>query len=148
MNTIDLAALVGVQFAEGEYTVTSNVNGQFMSAVAAPPIVEGRAHPMFCHLATHVGKGIAFAQFAELVGSSNDAGFLFGGGSFTFHEQIEIGRRYLVRGGITAAEQRQGRRSGRFDVITTTLDLIDPETEKSVATSIEHYICPRETPPA
>jgi hypothetical protein len=144
----DLDSLVGTQFPPGEYVITHDVDEAFRSAVNAPPGSPGRAHPTFCHLATHVGKGVTFAELAELVGSSNDAGFLFGGGSFTFHEQPRIGRRYLVRGGITAAEPRIGARTGRFDVITTSLDLVDPDTDAVVATSVEHYICPREEPSA
>lgn len=147
-NDIDLRELVGLRFPDGEYTISDDANETLRWVVDAPPLRPGVAHPVFCHLATHVGKGVTFAQFAELVGSSNDAGFLFGGGSFSFSRSLEVGKRYLVRGGITAAESRVGARSGRFDVISTSLDLVDPDTDETVATSVEHYICPREDPPA
>jgi len=139
----DPAHLIGLRFPDGEYTITEEENARLRDIVDGPELPPGVAHPVFCHLATHVGKGVTFAALAELVGSSNDAGFLFGGGSFSFGQRLEVGRRYVVRGGITAAESRIGARTGRFDVISTSLDLVDPETGDVVATSVEHYICPR-----
>jgi hypothetical protein len=144
---IDVAALVGLRFPDGAYEITAEENSRFCWIVDGVELADGRAHPTFCHLATHVGKGVTFAEFAELVGSSFDAGFLFGGGSWEILEPLRTGVRYVVRGGITAAESRVGRRSGRFDLITTELDLVDPATGARVATSVEHYVCPREEAP-
>ncbi len=123
---VDLAALVGLRFPEGAYEITVDQGRLFRWIVDGPDLPDGLAHPAFCHLATHVGKGVTFAEFAELVGSSFDAGFLFGGGSWEFVEPLRTGVRYVVRGGITAAESRVGHRTGRFDLITTELDLVDP----------------------
>jgi hypothetical protein len=144
LEPVDLSALVGLRFPDGEYEITTRENDRFRWIVDGVELAEGIAHPAFCHLATHIGKGVTFAEFAELVGSSFDAGFLFGGGSWEFVEPLMTGVRYVVRGGITAAESRVGRRTGRFDVITTELDLVHPATGARVATSVEHYICPRE----
>lgn len=140
----DLEALVGLRFPDGSYTITEEENDALRWIVDAPELPAGTAHPTWCHLATHVGKGVTFAEFADLVGSSYDAGFLFGGGSWELVEPLRLGVRYLVRGGITATEARLGKRSGRFDLITTELDLVDPDTGLRVATSVEHYVCPRE----
>jgi hypothetical protein len=139
----DPQSLVGLRFPDGSYTITEEANAAFCRIVNAPELPPGRAHPLFGHLATHVGKGLTFAEFAELVGSRFDAGFLFGGGSLVYSRPLEVGRPYVVRGGITAVESRVGRRTGPFDVITTTLDLVDPETDEVVSTSVERYICPR-----
>jgi hypothetical protein len=145
-DPVDLDALVGHRFPDGAYTITAEENEELRWIVDAPGLPPGVAHPTFCHLATHVGKGITFAEFAELVGSSHDAGFLFGGGSWDLAEPLRVGVRYRVEGGITAAEARVGKRTGRFDLITTELDLVDPDTGRRVATSIEHYVCPRGVP--
>ena len=51
-------------------------------------------------LATHIGKGLTFTEFAEVVGAPIDAGYLFGGGSLEFWEPIRLGTRYRVCGGI------------------------------------------------
>jgi hypothetical protein len=140
----DLGAIVGVRFPDGRYTITSEENERFRTIVNSPPLAEGTAHPMFGHIATHVGKGTTFAEFAALVGSRFDAGFLFGGGSLEYYEPIRVDREYVVRGGILSAERREGRRSGRFDVVTTELDLVDAETGARVCRSVESYIVPRE----
>lgn len=139
----DPQSLVGIRFPDGSYTITEEANATLCRVVDAPPLPPGRAHPLFGHLATHVGKGVTFSEFAELVGSRFDAGFLFGGGSLVYAAPLEVGRPYLVRGGITAVESRVGRRTGPFDVITTELELVDAATGEVASTSVEHYICPR-----
>jgi hypothetical protein len=136
-------SLVGLRFPEGAYTITAEEDARLRRAVDAPAATDERAHPIFCQLATHVGKGVTFSEFAELVGSRFDAGFLFGGGSLVFAAPIEVGRRYLVRGGITAAESRVGKRTGPFDLITTELELVDEQSGEVVCTSLETYVCPR-----
>lgn len=144
--TVDVQALVGHRFPDGEFTISADDHERFRWAVDGIVPPDGTALPAWCHIATHVGKGVTFSQFAELIGSRFDAGFLFGGGSWDFVEPVRIGRRYLVRGGITAASSHVGRRTGPFDVVTTELELVDPDTGERVCTSIERYICPR--PPA
>ena len=135
--------LVGHRFPDGEVTVTAAEDDRLRRAVEAPPRTGAGAHPSFCHIATHTGKGVTFTELAELVGSSFDAGFLFGNGSFVFHEPVRVDRPYAVRGGITGVESRLGRRTGPFDLITTELDLVDRETGAVVCTSSETYVCPR-----
>ena len=136
--------LVGLRFADGEYTITRAENDRLCRLVKSPPLPDGIAHPVWCHLATHVGKSVSFPQFAELVGAPLDAGFLFGGGELEFAEPLRLERRYIVRGGIETVEPRMGRRTGRFDVITTLLELIDTEEERTVSSCREDWIVPRE----
>jgi hypothetical protein len=140
---LDLRSLIGLRFPDGSYTITADENERLRAVVDAPELPRGLAHPIFGHLATHIGKGITFAELAELVGSRFDAGFLFGGGSLVFEEPLRTDTVYIVRGGITGVESRIGRRFGQFDVITTELDLVDAETGKRVSRSVEQYICPR-----
>lgn len=133
-----------MRFADGEYTITTAANERLCRLVKSPPLAEGFAHPVFCHLATHVGKSVSFPEFAQLVGAPINAGFLFGGGELQFTEPLRLERRYIVRGGISSVEPRVGRRTGRFDVITTELELIDAEEERAVSRCIENWIVPRE----
>ena len=142
-TVVDLDALVGHRFPDGRYTLTADENERFRAIVNSPAVAEGTAHPMFGHLATHVGKGTTFAEFAELVGSRFDAGFLFGGGTLEYFEPIRVDREYAVRGGIASAERHEGRRAGQFDVVATELELIDAETGARVCRSVETYIVPR-----
>jgi hypothetical protein len=136
--------LVGLRFADGEYTITRAENARLCRLVKSPPLPEGIAHPVWCHLATHIGKSVSFPQFAELVGAPLDCGFLFGGGELHFSEPLRLDRRYVVRGGIETVESRVGRRTGRFDVITTLLELIDTEVQRTVSRCREDWIVPRE----
>jgi hypothetical protein len=136
-------ALAGLRFPDGEYTITVAANEQLCRLVDAPPLPAGVAHPVFGHLATHVGKGVTFAEFADIVGAPVDAGYLFGGGSLDFWEPLRLETRYLVRGGITTVVPQVGRKTGPFDVITTELDLVDATTDRPVSRSRESYIVPR-----
>jgi hypothetical protein len=145
-NAEQASSLVGLRFPDGEYTITVAANDRLCRLVQAPPLGAGTAHPVWAHLATHVGKGVTFTEFAEIVGAPVDAGYLFGGGSFDFWEPIRLDTRYLVRGGIATVVSRVGRRTGRFDVITTELDLVDVEREARVSRCSESYIVPRRTP--
>jgi len=138
-----MSDLVGRRFPDGSYTVTPEENTRLCDLVDAPPLRDGYAHPIYAHLATHVGKGITFTEFTEIVGAPLDAGYLFAGGTLEWFEPILVGREYIVRGGITSVEHREGRRTGRFDVVTTTIDLIDTVTDHSVVRSIEGTIVPR-----
>lgn len=136
-------ALIGLRFPDGEYTITAAANERLCRLVGAPALPDGEAHPVFGHLATHVGKGVTFAEFADIVGVPLDAGYLFGGGSLEFWEALRLDTRYLVRGGITNVVPRVGRKTGPFDVITTELDLVDAATGRRVSRSSESYIVPR-----
>ena len=138
-----MSDLVGRVFPDGSYTVTPAENARLCGLVDAPPLADGCAHPIYAHLATHVGKGVTFTEYAAIVGAPLDAGYLFAGGTLEWFEPILVGREYTVRGGITGVEHREGRRTGRFDVVTTTIDLIDATTGSTVVRSVEGTIVPR-----
>ena len=84
-----------MRFPDGEYTITVAANDRLCRLVQAPPLPAGTAHPVWAHLATHIGKGLTFTEFAEVVGAPVDAGYLFGGGSLEFWEPIRLDTRYL-----------------------------------------------------
>src|SRR5204863_2892717 len=98
---------------------------------------------IFAHLATHIGKGLTFAELVELLGARLDAGFLYGGGSLEYDEPILLERPYAVRGGIASVESRVGRRTGPFDLVTTELELVDDERGVRICRSLETYVVPR-----
>jgi hypothetical protein len=135
--------LVGLRFTDGEYTVTTADNERLCRLVNAPALPDGTAHPVWCHMATHVGKSVSFPEFAKLVEAPVDAGFLFGGGDFEFIEPIRLDTRYIVRGGIDEVKEHVGRRSGSFDTVTTGLALIDAQDQHTVARCRETWIVPR-----
>jgi hypothetical protein len=142
-----MSDLVGYAFPDGSYTVTPEENARLCALVDAPPLTDGVAHPIYAHLATHIGKGVTFTEYAAIVGAPLDAGYLYAGGTLEWFEPILVGREYVVRGGITGVEHREGRRTGRFDVVTTTIDLIDSVTDRAVVRSVEGTIVPRREAP-
>ena len=77
-----MSDLVGRAFPDGRYLVTPEENARLCALVDAPPLAEGCAHPIYAHLATHVGKGVTFTEYAEIVGAPLDAGYS-GASAFT-----------------------------------------------------------------
>ncbi len=135
--------LAGLRFPDGSYTVTSAANARLCRLVGSPPLHEGVAHPAWGHLATHIGKSVSFTRLAEILDAPLDAGFLFGGGTLEYADDIALERDYIVRGGIDSVEARVGRRTGSFDIVTTGLELVERDTGSAVSRSRESYIVPR-----
>lgn len=142
----ELAGLVGTTFPNGTFTLDAARNDAFIGAVqmsgSTAILAAGAAHPVFAHLATHVGKGVTLQQFVHMVGAELDSGMLFGEGELVWERPLEVGRTYLVVGGISAATRKRGERTGTFDAITTSIDLLDGE--QLVCTSRETFIFPRQ----
>ena len=143
VEPLDRTSLVGFRFPDGRYTITAEANARLCRLVNAPPLPEGEAHPSYGHIATHVGKGVTFPEYIEILRAPLDAGFLYAGGSLEYVEPILVDRPYVVRGGIESVELRHGKRTGPFDIVTTVLELIDEQTGRTVCRSHESMIVPR-----
>jgi hypothetical protein len=135
--------LVGHRFPDGAYTIDREEHTRLCEYVGAPPLPDDEAHPAYGHIATHVGKGVTFTEFIELLEAPLDAGFLFAGGSIEYLEPLRVERPYAVRGGISAIEPREGRKTGPFEIVTTQIELVDEETGRVVCRSTESTIVPR-----
>jgi acyl dehydratase len=139
---------LALEIPDGTYVLTADTHRRLLTHVHAPTTfataVDGPAHPIFAHLATHCGMGWTFNEFLAAVKATPEDGVVFGGGTFTFNRPILIGHKYVIRSVMHDVTRKVGRRVGTFDAITVALDLIDVDQPDSPAVSTtETYIVPR-----
>lgn len=138
--------ILAMRVPDGSYEVTEERHAGLMQHIHAPEMFTtkngGAAHPIFAHISTNRGMGWDFPELLEHVGSSPDAGVVFGGGTFEFRELLTIGERYTIRARMQDVRRKQGRRIGTFDAITLALEVVAPSRAVPVRTT-ETYIVPR-----
>lgn len=135
---------------DGKYTVAEDAHRRLLTYIHAPELFALKrgeaAHSIFAHLATHIGMGWTFNEFLAAVQATPGDGVVFGGGTFTYNQQILIGHSYVIKSVMHSVERKHGRRAGTFDAITVALDLIDVEgTGEPAVSTTETYIVPRRT---
>lgn len=133
---------IGYQFPGGSYTIDPAKHALFLKAVDGIPSADGRAHPILHFIATHAGKGMTFDKLMELIGAPLDAGALFGQEDLEILRPLYVGETVTVRGGIADAKSKTGAKTGAFDTLTTSIELIDAGGE-IICRSLETYIIPR-----
>lgn len=137
-----IARFIGHRFPDGSYTIEPARHALFLKAVDGIPSKDDRAHPIMHFIATHAGKGTSFPQLMELIGAPLDAGALFGQEDLEIFRPLRIGETVAVKGGIVDAKEKSGAKTGRFDTLTTSIELID-EGGEIVCRSLETYVIPR-----
>ena len=133
--------LVGMRLPEGRFTIDPGAHRVFCDAVFAPNWESPKAHPLYLHIVAHVGKGMALDEFFALIGTRLEAGVTFGQGRLDYHRPLRVGESYRIVSDITGVEPKQGRRKGRFDVVTVRSRVLDGAVAP-VGTSTESYIVP------
>lgn len=121
----DLAALVGVEFPDGSFTIDPADHRRAVSIFHLDRWESPAAHPAYGHIALNSGMGIGREEFFALCGATLRTGALFGRGVITFHRPLMIGATYAISSRITGAERKSGRRSGTFDLVTVGLGASD-----------------------
>ena len=128
--------LVGHRFPGGTTRVPGWMNALWADSVEATnpaPYV----HPVLVYVAAVEGGRTTFQQMFDLMEADADSGLLFGEQYFEFTGPVEMEREYLVEGGITSVERKEGRRTGAFDLMTFELRLLDPDTCEQVALELD-----------
>ncbi|MDB5719673.1 MAG: hypothetical protein JWP15_291, partial [Alphaproteobacteria bacterium] len=97
-------------------------------------------------IATHAGKSVTFAQLMVLIDAPIDAGALFGQEDLEIFRPLHVGETVKVRGGIVDAKSKSGAKTGAFDTVTTSIELVDGQGEVACR-SLETYIIPRAARP-
>lgn len=133
---------IGYSFPGGTYTIDPAKHALFLKAVDGVPSKDGRAHPILHFIATHAGKGMTFDGLMELIGAPLDAGALFGQEDLEILRPLHVGETVQVRGSIVDARSKTGARTGAFDTLTTSIELVDAEGNVACR-SLETYIIPR-----
>jgi acyl dehydratase len=146
MDEAALGGVVGHRFPGGQFTVAPYEHWLTCDAVGATPTRSGLAHPMFVYYAALGGMGIDLDELFALVDATADDGVMFGEAAIDVHEPLRVGATYTVRGGVTAAERKAGRRAGVFDVVTFALDVVG-EHGRVCATSTNSFVFPRREVP-
>lgn len=138
----ELQALVGTELPGGSYTIEPYRHWLMADAVGAEPTRSGVADPMEAFHAAIGGKGLSWDGLFALVGASAEDGPLLGGAELELHRPLEVGATYAVRARVEAAERKQGRRAGVFDVVTFRFELVAADGAPAAATTTQ-FLFPR-----
>ena len=145
MTTLaDLQSVVGHRFPGGTYRVEPYRNWLTCDAVLSPAPAPGDeiAHPMFCYYGALAGMGISLDELFALVGATAEDGVMFGEAEIDLRRPLRVGETFTIRGGITDAERKEGKRVGIFDIVAFRLELIDADDEVA-AVSTNSFVFPR-----
>lgn len=134
----------GHRLPDGAYTIDAEDHAAFLAAVDGIASRDGHAHPLFGFLATHCGMGLSFREFMELLGTTEDAGAMFGQEALELNRPLRIGETFTVRGLIVEARSTSSQRLGPLDIVTCALELVDADREVACR-SRETYVIPRRT---
>jgi hypothetical protein len=140
--TGSITRFIGHEFPTRDYTIDPAKHALFLEAVDGIPSAEGRAHPIMHFIATHAGKGMTFEQLMQLIEAPLDAGALFGQEDLEILRPLYVGETVTVRGGIVDAKSKFGSKTGSFDTVTTSVELVDKDGAVTCR-SLETYIIPR-----
>jgi hypothetical protein len=137
----DVEKLVGFRFPGGSVTIQPYENWLLCDVVCSPQMPAGTAHPLYAYLCADAGMGMSLTQLFNLAGASADDGPMQGGAEIELMGALRTGVTYDVRGGITHAERKHGKRAGTFDIVTYRMELL--EHGEVVAASTNSVVFPR-----
>jgi hypothetical protein len=142
MDEAALHRVIGYRFPGGSFTIAPYEHWLTCDVVLAEPARAGTAHPMYVYYAALGGMGISLDELFALVGATADDGVMFGEAAIEIAKPLVVGATYEVRGEVTGAERKSGRRAGVFDIVTFALDVID-EQGAVCGTSTNSFVFPR-----
>ncbi len=138
----ELEGLVGTSFPGGTYTVEPYRHWLLNDAVGDVPSTSGDASPMEIYYGAMGGLGLTLDELFALAGATAADGPMFGEAEIEQRRPLQVGGTYTVRGGITGAVRKEGRRAGVFDIVTFRLELVDAEGEVA-GVSTNSFVFPR-----
>jgi hypothetical protein len=142
ISAAELQGIVGHRFPGGQCRVEPYRNWLTCDAVHSPVPLDGVAHPMFCYYGALAGMGISLDELFALVGATADDGVMFGEAEIKLCRPLRVGESFAVRGSITGAERKQGRRAGVFDIVSFRLELVDDRGQVA-GVSTNSFVFPR-----
>jgi hypothetical protein len=138
----DYGDLAGHRFPGGAVTVPEWMNRLWADSVGAPDPAP-HVHPLLVYYVAVEGSGVTFGDIFDLMDAPHDSGIVVGEQALEFARPVEVGREYVVAGGITEVVRKEGRRAGVFDMLTFELTLTEPDASDPAAVSTMTFIFPR-----
>lgn len=123
-----MAALVGHRFPGGTYTIARWENFLLHDAMLVERGEDATAHPAFLFHAPLAGVGVTIADLFALCHAESDEAVRAGEYVWEFERPLREDVAYRMEGGITAVERKDGRRGGKMDLVTFTIELADAAT--------------------
>jgi hypothetical protein len=129
MTDAELAALVGVQFPGGEYTVAHWENALLTDCTERPPMSADLAHPIVLFHVPIQGAGTSISELFALGGGDGRAGSVtLLGYDWEYLRPLREGSRYRIEGGVVSAERTHDEDGAMVhDDIAFSIELREPE---------------------
>ena len=129
MTDAELAALVGVRFPGGEYTIAHWENALLTDCTERPPMAADLAHPIVLfHVPIH-GAGTSISELFALGGGDGRAGSVtLLGYDWEYLRPLRESRPYRIEGGVVSAERTCDEVGNAVhDDIAFSIELREPE---------------------
>ena len=143
MAAQDYSHVAGHRFPGGTTTVPPWMNQLWGDAVLAAEDPAPYVHPVLAYYAAAQGSGISFQEIFDLLGLEDGAAVMLGEQRFEFTAPLEVGREYVVEGGITDVVRKKGRKVGTFDIATFELRLLEHGSSEPTAISTTSFVFQR-----
>jgi hypothetical protein len=134
--------LAGRPLREGSYRIADWANFLLSDNVGMAVDRDGEANPMFGYVATQCGIGTGVGELFEIAEMDPADGPMLGSVDLVFHQQPRVGVEYGVTGEIIDLVSKEGRKTGRFDLLRFRERLIDPDGT-TVAECTNVFVLPR-----
>lgn len=122
-----MTALVGHRFPGGTYTIARWENFLLHDVMLTARGDDGTAHPAFLFHAPLAGVGVSIADVFALCHAESDEAVRAGEYVWELERPLREDVTYRMEGGITQVERKDGRRGGKMDLVTFTVELADAE---------------------
>lgn len=142
MSIPSLPDVAGVSLNGTTYTISPEDNRAILASLGAPPMPEGRAHPVFYYIATQVGMGLTVAELCAACSFDVEDGPMMGTSSASFFQPLLVGREYRIRGAINGIVRKPSRKLGIMDIVEYTLHLDLADGTRACSTT-NTWILPR-----
>lgn len=137
-----IAVREGETLPGGTYTLGAARHDKLVSALGGTPPPPGEAHPLAAWVIAMGGCGVSIGELFEAAGVAMEDGPMLGACDLELHDAVAVETEYTVAGEITNLVEKNGRKLGRFDVLSIRLEVSGP-TGRLVATCTPSMILPR-----
>lgn len=135
--------VVGAALSEGRTVITGWENWLFCDAVGAPPSYT-QVHPGLASVVCLRGIGTGLREMLQMIDATPEDGPMLATSVLGFERPLEVDVPYVVRGRISALEDKEGRSLGPFTLLTVNYSVHD-SAERTVLTCTHQFVVPRGT---